>query len=267
MLSRSVPRLFSALRRNPIFPIREFKIASQPEAVNYLKSQIDSVRAPFVILDLRKFQDSESQLNLLKSSVAEIKQTESKPIYVWSPSKIAHKLNGPLRLNARQGYPRMLLRQNMEQFTKFKNRMISSANIRQRYEQKLKRMMESLRTKKVFRHYGYETYSRTVDKIFKQQDDSPPLQGYIREMFFEPKKFMRRMMKSKYFYYFVVFKVVGWIIKGSVLIYIFYIKPMQKKKQESLAAEQDANQINQTQAEATQAQGEVTEKPKEGSIN
>ncbi len=229
--------MFSVVRRNPIFAIREFKLATQTEAIDYLKSQISRVKTPFVILDLRKFQDSESQLSLLKHSIAEIKQTESKSIYVWSPSKIANKLKRPLQFNNRHSYPRIVLRQNMEQFYKFKNRMIISANIRQRYEQNMRRLMESLKTKKIFRHYGYETYSRTVDKIFQQQDNSLPLQGYIREMFFEPKKFMKRMMKSKYFYYFVVFKVVGWIIKGSILLYIFVIKPMNKNKQDALSNE------------------------------
>ena len=86
-------------------------------------------------------------------------------------------------------------------------------------------------------------------------------------MIFEPKKFMRRMMKSKYFYYFVIFKVVGWIIKGSVLIYIFYIKPMQKKKQESLAATQEEGQAGQTQPGVGLTNSEVIETDKEGSIN
>jgi hypothetical protein len=267
MLSKTLPRLFSAIRRNPIFPIREFKVASQPEAVDYLKSQISSVRAPFVILDLRKFKDTDAQLTLLKDSIAEIKQSESRPIYVWSPLKFATSLRRPLRLTARQGYPRILLRQNMEQFFKFKNRMIASSNIRQRYEQRMKRLLESLRTKKVFRHYGYETYSRTVDKLFKQQDDSPPLQGYLREMVFEPKKFMKRMMKSKYFYYFVIFKIVGWTIKASVLIYIFYIKPRNKKKAEGLEHGDEVAQTTGTTSGENEVEVSTQKIQEHGSIN
>jgi hypothetical protein len=221
MLSKAIPRLFSQIKRNPIFTLRDFKLNNKEEGLSYLKSRIEGVKSPFVVFNLRKFSDTDENLSLLKRCLTELKATENKPIYVWNQPSISAKIKSKLLLSKRQSFPRILLRQRFEDFYKFKNRYMLSEAMKEKYRVRWNRIKDILKSKRVFHHYGYETYAKQVDKIFPKQEDSPPTQGYLREMIFEPKKFMKRMMKSKYFYYIVIFKVVGWILKGYFfLVYL-----------------------------------------------
>ena len=205
---------------SPIINLKKVNLDSIESTTSDLRQKLSQIKYPFAIVSLKAFQDDPKIKTCIKESCNKINSESKKNIYVVDKNyeDIKKKSILFMKRHLPENSSRFLGERKNVFLLKF-NRM--RPEIKGKFVKQFNNFMNGVPARKIAQKTGYELYMR---KLAKWVEEKPGEQPSL------VKNYLRKIVKSKYFYWFLCYKIVGIFIKIGLVIYFLYFRP--KKTQE-----------------------------------
>ena len=221
MKNNKIKSLFTKNGLSPFINLKTMNFHSREECIAELNKKLNSTKYPFLLVNLHPFKDDIQKMSFLRSCVEQVKQENPNKIFIVQKEMNEILIRSELLVKKKLNEISPVVVRSKKQLQNQYSR-IRPLN-QDLYLNKLKQIANGPPLKKINSKVGYESYLKKIEVYLEDKPGEEPsrIKGYLR-----------KIVKSKYFYYYLVYKALGIIIKIGIVLYFLTKRGKTTEKKE-----------------------------------
>lgn len=213
MPRKQAASLFAKQLYSPFLALRSNAIKTPMDIETTIKRKVSESKSPFLIISVAGLNNNSELLKKAKEVSQELRAQTSKQIFLMDKDYPEMKAKAELWLNKK------LPKRPIENARKGAHSMLRWARLSPENQGKYLRQMSAFLNGpgmlNINKKIGYDYYISKLEKYLKEKPGEPPS---------KVKTYLRKIIKSKYFYWIVLYKIVGFFVKIGLFVYFFFLR-------------------------------------------
>lgn len=219
MPRKQAASLISKQLYSPFLALKSSLLKTPADIEAAIKRKANESKSPFLIISVAGLNKNTELLKKAKEVSNELRTQTSKQIFLMDKDYHEMKAKAELWLNKK------LPKRQIETARTSTQSMLRWARLspenQGKYLKKMSAFLNGPGMLKINKKIGYDYYISKLERYLKEKPGEAPS---------KVKNYLRKIIKSKYFYWIVLYKVVGFFVKVGLLTYFFFFRKGDHKE-------------------------------------